>query len=63
MRSRNANLGTFISQEPTGKDGPNLYWSMGNNLVRYVDPSGLAYRDPRGASLVAEHRNVGRWHQ
>ena len=33
--------GTFISPEPTGIDGPNLYWYTQNNPMNYIDPTGL----------------------
>ena len=33
--------GTFISSEPTGIDGPNLYWYARNNPVNNIDPNGL----------------------
>ena len=33
--------GTFISPEPTGIDGPNLYWYALNNPSNLVDPTGL----------------------
>ena len=43
MRARyyDVNTGTFISREPTGQDGPNLYWYARNNPLKYRDPDGL----------------------
>lgn len=41
-RQYNQNTGTFYSQEPIGRDGPNVYWSRRNNPLKYVDPEGLA---------------------
>ena len=32
--------GRFLSKEPTGIDGPNLYWYALNNPVNFVDPTG-----------------------
>ena len=37
----NPEIGRFLSEEPTGIDGPNLYWYTKNNPVNYVDPNGL----------------------
>ena len=34
-------VGTWLSQEPTGADGPNLYWSLGANPALYFDSNGL----------------------
>lgn len=30
----------LLSQEPTGADGPNLYWALRNNPLIYTDPDG-----------------------
>ena len=42
LRARNYSpeRGTFISPEPTGIDGPNLYWYALNNPTNFVDPTG-----------------------
>ena len=37
----NPETGTFISPEPTGIDGPNLYWYALNNPINIIDPTGL----------------------
>ena len=41
-RQYNPNTGTFLTQEPTGMDGPNLYWALRNNPLRFRDPDGLS---------------------
>jgi RHS repeat-associated protein len=33
--------GRWISQEPTGLDGPNLYWYVGDDPINWLDPDGL----------------------
>ena len=33
--------GRFLSEEPLGIDGPNLYWYTRNNPVNYIDLNGL----------------------
>lgn len=40
-RTYNASLGRFNSQEPLGRDGPNMYWSRRNNPQRFSGASGL----------------------
>ena len=40
-RPYNPETGTFISEEPLGIDGPNLYWYALNNPSNIVDPTGL----------------------
>ena len=40
-RDYNPKIGRFISEEPLGIDGPNLYWYTQNNPVNYIDPNGL----------------------
>ena len=32
--------GRFLSEEPTGINGPNLYWYAQNNPINYIDPDG-----------------------
>ena len=44
-RYRDPESGIFISEEPLGIDGPNLYWYTLNNPVNYVDPDGLATQE------------------
>ena len=39
-RYYNPETGRFLSEEPTGIDGPNLYWYTRNNPINYVDPTG-----------------------
>ena len=39
-RSFNPATGRFLSEEPLGIDGPNLYWYARNNPVNYIDPNG-----------------------
>ena len=34
--------GRFLSEEPLGVDGPNLYWYVLNNPINFVDPTGEA---------------------
>ena len=36
----NPSTGRFLSEEPLGIDGPNLYWYARNNPVNYIDPNG-----------------------
>jgi len=33
--------GRWLSQEPMGEDGPNLYWYVRNSPLRYTDSNGL----------------------
>ena len=33
--------GRFLSEEPLGIDGPNLYWYALNNPMNFIDPTGL----------------------
>jgi RHS repeat-associated protein len=40
-RAYSPNTGRWLSQEPSGADGPNLYHYVFNNPLRYVDPDGL----------------------
>ena len=40
-RPYNPETGRFLSAEPTGIDGPNLYWYARNNPVNNIDPNGL----------------------
>ena len=40
QRYYNPKTGRFLSPEPTGIDGPNLYWYARNNPVNNVDPNG-----------------------
>ena len=44
-RYRDPESGIFISEEPLGIDGPNLYWYTLNNPMNYVDPTGLLSLD------------------
>ena len=39
-RYYNPEIGRFISEEPLGIDGPNLYWYALNNPINFVDPDG-----------------------
>ena len=41
VRFYDPDSGRFISEEPLGLDGPNLYWYTLNNPMNYVDPTGL----------------------
>ena len=41
VRFYDPDSGRFISEEPLGLDGPNLYWYTLNNPINYVDPTGL----------------------
>lgn len=47
-RTYDPRTGRWNRQEPTGLDGPNLYWYAGNNPLRYVDTTGLRYEIPSG---------------
>ena len=38
----NPETGRFLSEEPLGIDGPNLYWYGVNNPTNLIDPTGLA---------------------
>ncbi len=40
-RNYSPSTGRWLSQEPSGADGPNLYHYVFNNPLRYVDPDGL----------------------
>ena len=44
VRYYDPDSGRFISEEPLGLDGPNLYWYTLNNPMNYVDPTGLLTR-------------------
>lgn len=41
-RSYDPRTGTFLTEEPLGIDGPNLYWYALSNPIRYGDPTGYA---------------------
>lgn len=43
-RQYDPKTGRWLSQEPTGRDGPNLYHFVFNNPVRFTDPNGLETR-------------------
>src|SRR5208283_1579186 len=51
-------IGRWISREPTGQDGPNLYQYGFNNPINYFDPDGLKviesinFDDPKYYDLV-----------
>ena len=45
VRFYDPDSGRFISEEPLGLDGPNLYWYTLNNPINYVDPTGLATQE------------------
>ena len=37
-----SSIGRWVSEEPTGIDGPNLYWYAQNNPTNLIDLTGLA---------------------
>ena len=45
--------GRFLSEEPTGIDGPNLYWYGINNPINFIDPTGLAVEYKNGVDPFA----------
>ena len=50
----NPTIGRFLSEEPLGIDGPNLYWYARNNPINYIDPNGLiTYGVGLGAGIAA----------
>ena len=51
--------GTFLSEEPLGLDGPNLYWYALNNPTNFVDPNGLeAQHGAEGARELSDEEQV-----
>ena len=59
VRPYNPQSGRFLSEEPLGVDGPNLYWYTLNNPVNFIDPSGLIVTGILGSAGKSSPGAVG----